>query len=110
MRILLLPFAVFEQGDEAAAKLARQIPRMIGMELERAASSYGLNARYLSSRGTAATGEAGLVATSELPSITELSTTAEMYGADFVLSGRFGLSEKHLLLEAHLYHGEHKRE
>lgn len=102
MTILLLPFAALHQ-DEATAKLCRQIPRLIGAELERALSEHGVSVRFLSSRGTSEVGKAGLVASLELPTPSDLETTARMYGADLIVTGRFGLTERNLILEARIY-------
>jgi hypothetical protein len=102
MNLLVLPFAVFQQGDEVSAKLSRQLPRMIGSEIESAVGEK-LKARYLSSRGTDITGKSGLVAATELPSPGDLETVTRMYGGDLVLSGRFGLSDRDILIEARYF-------
>lgn len=103
MTILLLPFAVFQVGDEVSAKLSRQLSRMLGRDLEAALKSHGVNIRYLSSRGSDKEGKTGLVATAELPSPGDLETIARMYGADHCVSGRFGLSDKEILIEGRLF-------
>jgi hypothetical protein len=109
MNILCLPFAVFQQGDEVSAKLSRQLPRMIGADIENAIGAR-LKARYLSSRGTDITGKSGLVASMELPSPGDLETVTRMYGGDLVLTGRFGLSDKEILLEGRYYDTSKKAE
>ena len=103
MTLLLLPFSVYQRGDEVAAKLSRQLPRMLGAGLEPVLAPHEVTVRYLSSRGTGADGRPGLVATSEMPSLDDLETTARMYGANFVLYGKFGLTEKEILLESRLF-------
>lgn len=109
MNLLVLPFAVFQQGDEVSAKLSRQLPRMIGSEIENAIGAR-LKARYLSSRGTDVTGRSGLVAATELPSPGDLETVTRMYGGDLVLTGRFGLSDRDILIEARYYETAKKAE
>lgn len=103
MTLLLLPFSVYQHGDEVAAKLSRQLPRMLGSALEPTLTMHHVDVRYLSSRGTGADGKPGLVATTQLPSLDDLETTARMYGADFVLYGKFGLSDREVQLEARLF-------
>jgi hypothetical protein len=110
MRLLLTPFATFTAGDEPSAKLARQLPRMIGRDVERACAKHGLTAKYLSARGTTASGIPGLVATTELPSAKETENLAEMYGADLTLTGRFGLSDTALIIEGRLFRTSDKQE
>jgi hypothetical protein len=102
MTILLLPFAALHQ-DEATAKLCRQIPRLLGAELERALGGLGVSTRFLSSRGTSEEGRSGLVASLELPAVSDLETTARMFGADLIVTGRFGLTDRNLILEARIY-------
>ena len=109
MTVLFLPFAALAR-DEATAKLCRQMPRLIGAELERAAEMHNVRSQFLSSRGTAADGTAGLVATLELPGPSDLETTARMYGADLIVSGKFGLGERNLLLEVRLYDVRNRQE
>ncbi|HET6513029.1 MAG TPA: hypothetical protein VFH43_12615 [Candidatus Kapabacteria bacterium] len=109
MNLLVLPFSVFQQGDEVAAKLSRQLPRMIGSEIENAIGAR-LKARYLSSRGTDITGRSGLVAATELPSPGDLETVTRMYGGDLVLTGRFGLTEREILIEGRYYDVKKKSE
>jgi hypothetical protein len=108
MNLLVLPFAVIQQ-DEVAAKLSRQLPRMIGAEIENAIGAR-LKARYLSSRGTDITGKSGLVASMELPSPGDLETVTRMYGGDLVLSGKFGLTDREMLIEGRYYDTAKKAE
>jgi hypothetical protein len=100
--ILLIPFAALHQ-DEATAKLCRQIPRLLGRELEHALTAHSVAVRFLSSRGTTESGVAGLVASLDLPAPSDLETTARMYGADLVIAGRFGLTDTNLILEVRIY-------
>ena len=103
MTILLLPFATLTEGDEVSAKLARQIPRMIGAEIERATEAYGLKAKYLSARGSALDGSPGLVASATMPSGTELLNFGEMYGAQVVVAGQLALRDRDIHLEARVF-------
>ena len=109
MTILFLPFTALAR-DEVTAKLCRQISRLIGSEVERAAEQHDMRSKFLSSRGSSADGSPGLVATLELPSPSDLETTARMYGADLVISGKFGLGERNLVLEARLFDTPKRRE
>jgi hypothetical protein len=108
MNLLVLPFAVIQQ-DEVAAKLSRQLPRMIGADIENAIGAR-LKARYLSSRGTDITGKSGLVASMDLPSPGDLETVTRMYGGDLVLTGKFGLSDREILIEGRYYDAAKKAE
>jgi hypothetical protein len=109
MTVLFLPLAALIR-DEATAKLCRQIPRLVGAQLEHAAKAHGVVARFLSSRGSAEDGTPGLVASIEVPAPSDLETTARMYGADLVVHGRFGLSERNLILETRIYHAKTRSE
>jgi hypothetical protein len=102
LTILLLPFATLAAGDEVSAKLARQVARLIGADLERACANHGLKAKYLSSRGTAESGKAALAATTEMPSLTDMMLAAEMYGADLVCAGQLAVRDRDVHFEVHL--------
>jgi hypothetical protein len=110
MTILLLPFASLVSGDEVSAKLARQIPRMIGADIDRACVKHNLSSRYLSSRGTAPDGTPALVATTDLPTGGDMNAQGEMYQAELVITGRVGLSDTGILLEVHIYDVKQKEE
>jgi len=99
MTILLLPFAVFNEGDEVSAKLARQLPRMLGSEIERSCASYDIAAKFLSARGSAQDGRPGLFSTIVLPELETLLQTGEMYGADLIIAGQLGLGDRELRLD-----------
>jgi len=100
LNILFLPFASFVEGDEATAKLSRQIPRRLGAELEKALKDHKVTTKFLSLRGTRADGAPGFAASSELPSTSDIITTGELYGATVALIGKLGFTEHNILFEA----------
>lgn len=108
--ILLLPLAVFSEGDEIAAKLGRQIPRMLGRQIEEAfaGGATPISGRFLAARGSTIEGKAGFVATHSIPDTADLETFARMYGGDALVAGKFGLDARQIFLEASIY-SEQKR-
>lgn len=108
--ILLLPFATVSEGDEATAKLGRQMPRQIGREIEQALAGQNVRSKFLSMRGTARNGQSGFVATTTLPSFQEILHIGEQYGAEVVLTGKIGLGERNVLFEARVTNVQEKRE
>jgi len=102
MTVLLLPFATLVEGDEVSAKLARQVARLIGTDLERACAAHDLKAKYLSSRGVGRDGKPALAATTEMPKLSDMIQAGEMYGAEVVCAGTLGVRDRDVHFEVRL--------
>jgi hypothetical protein len=97
--ILLLQFAAQHEGEEAEAKLARQIPRQIGRKLR---LTDRFDARFLSFRDRTAAGDIVFVNSTRLPDAEVLAEIAAHHGIRYILTGKIGVGER-ITIEAQLY-------
>jgi hypothetical protein len=101
--ILILQFATGHPDEEAEAKLARQIPRVIGRKLNLTGR---FDARFLSFRDRVI-GEEVFVNSTQLPEHDALDEIAGHHRIRYVLFGRFGVGER-ITMEVHLYDAERR--
>jgi hypothetical protein len=97
--ILLLQFAAQHEGEEAEAKLARQIPRQIGRKLR---LTDRFDARFLSFRDKTTAGDVVFVNSTGLPESEALAEIAAHHGIRYILTGKIGIGER-ITIEAHVY-------
>lgn len=103
--VLLVQFAVERAGDEAAAKLARQIPRALGRRLAR---SGRFEVRTFIARDRV-DGREVFINSTALPDPDALAALAGMHHARVVLAGKIGVGER-IRIEARIYDAGHGRE
>lgn len=103
--VLLVQFAVERAGDEAAAKLARQIPRALGRRL---AGSGRFDVRTFIARDRDGDREV-FVNSTTVPDPDALAALAGMHHARFVLAGRIGVGER-IKMEVRVYDAGQGRE
>src|SRR5688500_8212489 len=89
--ILMLQFAAQHEGEEAEAKLARQVPRQIGRKL---GLTDRFDARFLSFRDRTAAGDTIFVNSTRLPDVEALAEIAAHHGIRYILTGKIGVGER----------------
>ncbi len=97
-KILVLQFACTRSGDEAEAKLARQLPRTIGKKIQ---ATDVADVDFLSLRDTV-DGTVYFVNSTEVPDRAALREMAEAQGVGFVLFGKVGAGER-ITIDAQVY-------
>lgn len=97
--ILLLQFAAQHEGEEAEARLARQVPRQIGRKL---GLTDRFDARFLSFRDRTAAGDTIFINSTQLPDTEVLQEIAAHHGLRYILTGKIGVGER-ITIEAQLY-------
>ncbi len=100
-KILVLQFACTHSGDEAEAKLARQLPRSIGKKIQAAEVA---EVDFLSLRDTV-DGAVYFVNSTEVPDRTALQEMAANQGVRFILFGKAGAGER-ITIDAQVYDAE----
>lgn len=103
--LLILQFATGHANEEAEAKLARQIPRVIGRKLN---LTERMDARFLSFRDKVI-GEEVFINSTQLPEHEALDEIAGHHAIRYVMFGKFGVGER-IKLEIHLYDAERRSE
>lgn len=100
-KIIVLQFACTVAGDEAEAKLARQLPRVVGRKLQ---ASGVVAVEFLSLRDTVE-GTVYFVNSTDMPDTAALREIAAEQGARYVVFGRTGAGER-ITIDARLYDAE----
>lgn len=102
-KILVLQYACTRSGDEAEAKLARQLPRTIGKKIQATGVA---EVDFLSLRDTV-DGTVYFINSTEVPDRAALQEMAESHHVRFVLAGKVGAGER-ITIDAQLYDAERR--